>query len=203
MNSQKYEGMSDEAIALLSKTGDNDAAAYILDKYKGMVRGKARGLFLVGGESEDLIQQGKIGLFEAIQSYNPEKDASFYSFAVLCVSRQMYTAVKAAARKKHTPLNTYVSLDQDAQDSDGQDVLSAYAEALSDVSAEDLFIDKENTALMKHALMEALSPLEQKVLKLYLEGVNYTEIADLLDMSRKSVDNALQRIKNKSKKIFQ
>ena len=201
MNSQKYEGMSDEDIVLLSKKGDNDAATYILDKYKGMVRGKARGLYLVGGESEDLIQEGMIGLFEAIQSYNPEKDASFYSFAALCVSRQMYTAVKAAGRKKHSPLNTYVSLDQDTKDQDGQDMLASYA--LNGVSAEDLFIDREYTALMKHKLMEELSPLEQNVLKLYLKGVNYTEIAGLLDMSSKSVDNALQRIKNKSKKIFQ
>lgn len=203
MNRQKYEGMSDEEIVLLTKNGDNDAAAYILDKYKGMVRGKARGLYLVGGESEDLIQEGMIGLFEAIQSYDPQKDASFYSFAVLCVSRQMYTAVKAAARKKHTPLNTYVSLDQDSQDQEGQDMLSLYADALSGVSAEDLFIDKENTAILKHEIMEALSPMEQKVLKLYLKGINYTEIADMLQISNKSVDNALQRIKNKSKKIFQ
>ena len=155
----------------------------------------------MGGESEDLIQEGMIGLFEAIQSYNPEKDASFYSFAALCVSRQMYTAVKAAGRKKHSPLNTYVSLDQDTKDQDGQDMLASYA--LNGVSAEDLFIDREYTALMKHKLMEVLSPLEQNVLKLYLKGVNYTEIAGLLDMSSKSVDNALQRIKNKSKKIFQ
>lgn len=203
MNTQAYEQMCDEEIVAASQSGDKDATAYILDKYKGLVRGKTRGLFLIGSESEDLIQEGMIGLFEAVQNYSPDRDASFYSFAGLCVTRQLYSAVKAASRKKHAPLNGYVSLDQESETADGGEGLQNYLESLKAVSAEDLFIDRENTALTEKKIMEALSPLEKKVLGLYLNGVTYTEIAVILGINQKAVDNALQRIKNKTKKLVQ
>ena len=202
MVNNEYEQMSDEAVINMIRNGHNDGTAYILNKYKSMVRKKTRGLFIIGGESEDLIQEGMIGLFEAIQNYDDSRDMSFHSFADMCVTRQLYSAVKASQRKKHVPLNSYVSLDSDnAKNSDDEGV--SLADILpAEKSAEELFIDRENTELIKKQILTQLSKFEQKVLNLYLSGIGYTQIAEILDKDQKSVDNALQRIKTKTKRLF-
>lgn len=204
MSQNQYDHFSDEHIIAAIRHGDAAAMSYILDKYKNMVRKKARGLYLMGGESEDLIQEGMIGLFEAIQNYNSKKDASFYTFARLCVGRQMYTAVKAAARKKHSPLNGYIPLDYETDTMDDENGSNTLSDILTtDISAEDLFVDRENTVWIENKMMDILSPFEKKVLQLYLEGVSYAQIAHTLGKSQKSVDNALQRIKNKTKNLIE
>lgn len=203
MNNIDYSALSDEELLNLIKQGNSEAMTYILNKYKGMVKGKARGLYLFGGESEDLIQEGMIGLFEAIQSFDHEKEASFSSFAGLCVTRQMYTAIRAAARKKHSPLNSYVPLDVQTQDEDVQHLLFSGSEPRLNVSsAEDLVIDRENAVSIEHKIYSGLSEMEKKVYDLYMDGVSYTEIAMALHQSQKSIDNALQRIKAKTRKLI-
>ncbi len=202
MAEEKYRQMADEAVIAHIREGSKDAMAYILDKYKGMVRKKARGLFLIGGESEDLIQEGMIGLFEAIQNYDEDRDTSFHSFAEMCVTRQLYTAVKASQRKKHGPLNSYVPLDAKG-DADDASLEASLADALSaGRSAEDLVIDKVNAGLIEEKINDQLSPFEREVLRLYLSGVSYTEIAGILKKDQKSIDNALQRIRAKTKKCL-
>lgn len=196
-----YDNQSDEQIIQCIRQGNSDAVTYILNKYKGLVRATARGLYLIGGESDDLIQEGMIGLFEAIENYKPDKDTSFYSFARLCISRQMYSAISAAARKKHTPLNSYISLDPQEED-DGQALFKVSEIKVSSISAEDMVLDRERTLWIEEKIQKVLSPLERKVLELFLKGNSYSEIASTLDKEPKSIDNALQRIKNKIKKII-
>lgn len=158
------------------------------------VRKRANALYLIGGETEDLIQEGMIGLFKAVQDYRSDKEVSFYHFAELCVNRQMYTAVEASQRKKHTPLNTYVSLDA------GQEKESAYLESGNHpqtLNPETLFISQETVRLLLKQANERLSPMERQVLALYLEGMNYHQIAEHMGKTPKAVDNALQRIRGK------
>lgn len=198
----KYEHMTDEAVVDHIRQGCKDGTAHILNKYKNMVKKKARGLYLIGGESEDLIQEGMIGLFEAIQTYDKTREMSFHSFADLCVTRQLYTAVKASQRKKHGPLNSYVSLYAEmVRDNEDHEVQLANV-LPAQKSAEDLFMDKENTELIEKEIIGQLSKFEREVLSLYLAGIGYTQIADILGKGQKSIDNALQRIKNKTKKCI-
>ena len=199
---KSYQDMSDEELIRCLRNGDAEITDFIMDKYKNPVRKRANAMFLIGGETEDLIQEGMIGLFEAIQNYDDSRDMSFHSFADMCVTRQLYSAVKASQRKKHVPLNSYVSLDSDnAKNSDDEGV--SLADILpAEKSAEELFIDRENTELIKKQILTQLSKFEQKVLNLYLSGIGYTQIAEILDKDQKSVDNALQRIKTKTKRLF-
>lgn len=167
---------------------------YILDKYKPLVRKRANALYLIGGDTDDLIQEGMIGLFKAVQNYRKERDSSFYHFAKLCIERQMYTAVEASQRKKHAPLNTYIPLDA-RQEKDG-----AYLETGSHPQTSDpetLFISQETIRLLLKQASERLSPMEHQVLVLYLDGMNYHQIAEHMGKTPKAVDNALQRIRGK------
>ena len=167
---------------------------YLLEKYKNLVRRRANALYLIGGETEDLIQEGMIGLFKAIRDYRTDKDTSFYHFAELCVTRQMYTAVEASRRKKHTPLNTYVPLDAGGE---GQDDILLSIGQPGTLDPETLFISQENVRQLLKQVNERLSRMERQVLALYLEGMNYHQIADYMGKSPKSIDNALQRIRSK------
>ena len=195
MQINNYSDLSDEELIARYRAGESAIIDYLMEKYKNLVRKRANALFLLGGETEDLIQEGMIGLFKAVRDFDPEK-SSFYGFAVLCVNRQLYHAVEAAARKKHTPLNSYVSLS--AADSDTED--GAFEGDLPGASAqnpEQAVLEQEAVQALLCDLAKRLSPLESEVLGYYLEGLNYREIAKIMERSPKVIDNALQRIRAK------
>ena len=194
-----YEKMTDEQLIRNLRGGEKAIVDYIMDKYKNLVRKEANAMYLLGGENDDLIQQGMIGLFKAVEDYDVEQEASFFSFARLCITRQMYSAIEASRRKKHSPLNSYISL-YDQEDEKGS--LLETMEAGGQSNPEELFLSKEYVALLESELEEQLSDLESRVLYLHLMGTDYRTIAKLIDKSPKTVDNALQRIKNKTEKIL-
>lgn len=202
---KKYENISDEQLIRKLRGGEAAITDYIMDKYKTVVRKKARAMYLLGGENEDLIQEGMIGLFKAVRDYNIEQDTSFYSFAELCISRQMYTAIKLSQRQKHLPLNSYVSLYEQANEVEEgrQAPLIDQLQSAKENNPEELFLDKEYFATLEQKLKERLSDLENRVLYLHLMGEDYRSIAKLLDKSPKSIDNALQRIKQKISTILE
>ena len=195
-----YEQMTDEQLIRKLRDGDKNIIDYIMEKYKNLVRKEANAMYLLGGENDDLIQEGMIGLFKAVQDYDVKQEASFYSFAKLCITRQMYSAIESSKRKKHSPLNSYVSLYEKGED---QNALIETMEADGQSNPEELLISREYTALLQSKLEESLSYLENRVLYLHLLGTDYKTIARLLDKSPKTVDNALQRIKSKTEKILE
>lgn len=156
-------------------------------------------MYLLGGENDDLIQEGMIGLFKAVQDYDAELEASFFSFAKLCITRQMYSAIAASKRKKHSPLNSYISL-YEANEEQGP--LMETMAAGHESNPEELLVSREYAELLETKLEESLSSLENRVLYLHLLGTDYRTIARLLDKSPKTIDNALQRIKGKAEKIL-
>ena len=200
----KYDRMTDEQLLCDYKNGNQEIMDYLLVKYKSMVRKKARAMYLLGGENEDLIQEGMIGLIKAVRDFDVTQKTSFSSFAELCVSRQMYSAIEASNRKKHLPLNSYVSLYEDSEEvGEGRSLpLIDTIESSKENDPEVLYFGKEYTEAFAEQLKELLSPLENHVLYLHLMGTDYRTIAELLGKSPKSVDNALQRIKTKAQKIL-
>ena len=200
----KYDRMTDEQLLCDYKNGNQEIMDYLMVKYKSMVRKKARAMYLLGGENEDLIQEGMIGLIKAVRDFDVTQKTSFSSFAELCVSRQMYSAIKASNRKKHLPLNSYVSLYEDSEQvGEGRSLpLIDTIESSKENDPEVLYFGKEYTEAFAEQLKELLSPLENHVLYLHLMGTDYRTIAELLGKSPKSVDNALQRIKTKAQKIL-
>lgn len=202
----KYEDMTDEELIDQLREGDRQVMDYICDKYKNLVRSKAKSMYILGGDSEDLIQEGMIGLFKAVRDYDCGRDASFYTFADLCISRQMYTAVQASNRLKHSPLNTYVSLDSPGRTEEGRDLeTQTLAELLSDKTGgnpEELFLDKERVAYLEECIARELSDLEKQVLDLYITGMGYTQIAKVLRRSEKATENALTRAKQKIRRFL-
>lgn len=189
-----YKSKSDEELIRMLRSGRPEVTDYLMEKYKNLVRGKANTLFLIGGDTDDLIQEGMIGLFKAIRDYDETREASFRHFAELCVTRQLYTVIEASNRKKNTPLNSYVPLDTGASDTEPpEELLLAFQEA----SPEELVIRAEDLRDLKRAVTERLSSMEKKVLSLYLSGMSYLQIAEALNKPPKSIDNALQRIKRK------
>lgn len=196
---QNYELMTDEQLIRKLRNGESAITDYIMNKYKYLVRRKAKAMYLLGGENDDLIQEGMIGLFKAIRDYDLEQEVSFYSFAELCISRQLYSAVKASQRKKHMPLNSYVSIydNEDPVKEEKQQPLVETIQAHKDNNPEEIFLNKEYMEKMQKQLQGKLSDLESRVLYLHLLGEDYKTIAGLLNKSPKSIDNTLQRIKNK------
>lgn len=182
-----YQEQTDEELIARIRSGETGVTEYLLEKYKPLVKKQARTMYLMGGENEDLIQEGMIGLFRAISTYR-QGEGSFYGFALLCINRQMYTAVQASARKKHEPLNAYVSLDEEPQ------------MPLED-SPETMLLLQEKEGKWEAMIARHLSSLEKKVLALYLEGMSYGQIAEQIGRPEKSVDNAIQRLKKKLKKV--
>ncbi len=170
------------------ESGETGVTEYLLNKYKPLVKRQARTLYLIGGDNDDLIQEGMIGLFKAIRGYRAGGECSFYTFAELCVTRQMYTAVQASKRKKHAPLNGYVSLDEEPQ-------------ILAEQNPEDMLIDQEELESRYDQIHRRLSDMEQLVLELYLEGKTYGQIASVIGKNEKAVDNTLQRLKKKLDKV--
>jgi len=168
-------------------------------RYFGFVRLKASSYFLIGGDSEDLIQEGLVGLYKAIRDYRPDRESSFRNFAELCITRQIITAVKTATRNKHTPLNSYVSFSQTPASS-GDDGEPTMADVLPGSPVHDpvnQVISTEEVQSLVACITSVLSELESRVLSLYLDGRSYEEIGELLDCDTKTVDNALQRVKRK------
>ena len=194
-----YGNLRDEELIEKLRAGDEKIMDYILDKYKPLVRKKANTMYLIGGDTDDLIQEGMIGLFKAIRDYNKEKESSFYHFAELCISRQIYTVVEASNRKKHAPLNSYVSL-YSGTNEDGVVLADSLTTGAME-NPEQMMIDQENLVLFVERLKERLSKLERQVLDYYLAGLNYQQIALEMAKSPKTIDNALQRIKAKVKNV--
>ncbi len=191
----------------LSGTGkDEEIMEYLINKYKYLVRRKANQMFLLGGDKDDLIQEGMIGLFKAVREYDAIKNVEFRYFAELCITRQLYTAVSASQRKKHQPLNTYVSFydikNPMAENGEKQILLEDLIASGSSKNPEELWIDKENGLLLEHVIEENLSGFEKKVVESYLDGNTYQEIAERLGKPVKSIDNAMQRIKRKLKQVM-
>lgn len=198
-----FEQESDEALIDRLRDGENSIIDYIMDKYKHLVRSKAKSMYILGADTEDLIQEGMIGLFKAVRDYDCGRDASFYTFAELCISRQMYTAVQASQRKKHWPLNSYVSLNSDNKEQEGERTgLSEILSTGQGGDPETLFLDKERMEYLEGQIEKELSSFEKQVLDLYLTGMTYSQIAKVLGRDEKSTDNALQRVKSKIKKIL-
>ncbi len=202
---ETYEKMTDDELFQEMEKGNSEITDFLIDKYKYLVRNKAQTMFILGADRDDLIQEGMIGLFKAIRDYDRMSEASFFTFADLCVSRQIYTAIQAAGRLKHSPLNSYISLNGSygEEDSGNQATLDRMSfEGKDGLNPEDIFIAKENQMHMTEQIKKELSNFEWKVFQLYRLGMNYQEIANTLDKDPKSTDNAIQRIKKKVKKII-
>lgn len=193
----ELEHLTDEEIVELAKNGNVTALEYLINKYKNFVRAKARTYFLIGADREDIIQEGMIGLYKAIRDYRYDRQASFRAFAEICVTRQMITAIKTATRQKHIPLNSYISLNKPVFDEESERTLGEVVTTEKEGNPEEMFINQENLMDIESTMQRILSPLEQDVVNLYLEGKSYTEIAQKLGRHVKSVDNALQRVKRK------
>ncbi|MCL6106513.1 MAG: RNA polymerase sporulation sigma factor SigH [Actinobacteria bacterium] len=190
----------DEDLRLIEQARSGRLAAFeaIVSKYQSFVKLKASSYFMSGGDTDDLVQEGLIGLTKAIRDYRDDREASFRSFAELCITRQIITAIKTASRQKHAPLNTYLSLSHSpASHEDGECSLGDIIPGSSVQDPLNQVISSEEVASLKDCLTRLLSMLETRVLKLYLEGRSYEQIADQLGCDTKSVDNALQRIKRK------
>jgi len=201
---KEYHNVEDEKIIEMIRHQDAEAVDYLMRKYRGMVKQEARKMYLIGSDEEDLIQEGMIGLFQAIRSYKENHEASFASFARLCVRRQMYSAVTASNRKKHQPLNTYVSFDEPVfvestrrsgyKEQTVEDIIFADER---DANPEKIVLDREQADMIESVIVERLTSYEKKVLHLYLEGRSYDDIGSELNRTRKAIDNAIQRIRRK------
>jgi len=202
-NFEHLSEKTDEELALMVQEGRDPAAQeWLLIKYKNFVRSRARSYFLIGADHEDIVQEGMIGLFKAIRDYRPDKLASFRAFAELCITRQIITAIKAATRQKHIPLNSYVSLNRPIYDEESERTLIDVISEGRASSPEEMLINREDYSSIEEQIRGMLSDLENHVLDLFLEGKSYQEIAQLLDRHVKSIDNALQRIKRKLEKML-
>jgi len=204
MNAQKkldyddYTEMADDKlIEVIHDNGNSVAEEVLIKRYKNFVLAKSRSYFLVGADREDIVQEGMIGLYKAIRDYRIERLASFRAFAELCITRQIITAIKAATRQKHQPLNSYISLNKPIYDEESDRTLLDILKGSKLTNPEQLFISKETYELIEDKIYEMLSDLEFDVLQEYLKGKSYQAIAEELDKHVKSVDNALQRVKRK------
>ena len=196
----KYINMSDEDLVCEARLGDVGAQNYLLQKYKSLVSVKSKRFFIVGAENDDIIQEGMIGLYKAIKSFDANKDNSFKTFANLCVERQLITAIKTSNRQKHIPLNTSFSLNNTAyEENDDVTIIDVLNTNLVEDPL-DMITKNENKKLLEKKIDENLSKFEKQVLEKYLEGYSYDAIAKQLDTQVKSIDNAIQRIRKKASK---
>lgn len=195
MTKDNYGQYSDEQLIQLLRGGETEVSEYLLAKYKNIARKKAHAMYLIGGETDDLIQEGMLGLFKAIQSYCPEKEASFRTFAILCMERQMYNAIQISNRQKHQPLNSYVSLSEDLSE-------DSLFDQLVISNPESIIIDQETARDMEQRIRKNLSRFEQEVFDCYMQGSNYLQIAEMFHKNPKSIDNAIQRIRKKVRNII-
>lgn len=194
----KYEGMSDEDLISIIKSGDKNALEFLISKYKELVNMKVSKFFMIGAEREDIVQEGLIGLFKAIKNYNSEKQNSFKTFANLCIERQLITAIKTSNRQKHMPLNSYLSLNVAAYEEDEDSSLIDVFDAQQMEDPLETITKKEYYQTVENAIDKSLSDFEKQVLNRYIQGESYIQIAEKLDTPVKSVDNAIQRIRKKA-----
>lgn len=197
-NTHNYSSMTDEEVISLVKNGDKYAIDFIIDKYKGLVNMKVSKYFIIGAEKEDIIQEGMIGLFKAIQSYNSEKQNSFKTFANMCIERQLITAIKTSNRQKHMPLNGYVSLNTAAYEDDEDTSVLEVLDSHQTEDPLDTITKKEYYKRVEAAIDENLSDFEKQVLARFIKGESYVTIAEKLETPVKSIDNAIQRIRKKA-----
>lgn len=188
---------ADESVIARIRSGSDDAMELIVHRYKPLVLSRARSYFLIGADHDDLVQEGMIGLFKAVRDYRDERNIAFRMFAEMCVVRQMISAVKAASRLKHQPLNSYVSLSRHAYDDESDRSLMEKLSVMPGDNPENLFIRSEEMHVLNQTVERLLSPFERQVLALYLDGIAYSDIADRLEKPTKAIDNALQRIRRK------
>jgi len=192
------------ALVLAARDGDQGACVELCKRYRGLIRSKSRLYFLAGADRDDLFQEGMIGLFKAIRDYDPGRQASFSSFVELCVTRQIITAVKSSTRRKHSPLNGYVSLSRPVStDDDSERLLGDILAAKGICDPAELVVAAWEADQIRTGMLQALSAFETSVLRLYVEGCSYQDIADRLGRSTKAVDNALQRVKHKTEAQIQ
>jgi RNA polymerase sporulation-specific sigma factor len=198
----QYNNLKDEQIISLIKQGDEKALSYLLEKYKNLVNMKVGKYFIIGAEREDIIQEGMIGLFKAIKSFDAEKQNTFKSFANICIERQLITAIKSSNRQKHMPLNSYLSLNTAAYDNNEEDSVELI-DTFNSKTIEDpleTVMKKEYYEEVENAVNKSLSKFEKQVLERFIKGESYITIAQKLDSPVKSVDNAIQRIRKKAVK---
>lgn len=202
MNNQ-YNNMSDEELLEAIKKDDTQALDFLICKYKDLVNSKVNKYFIIGAEKEDIIQEGLIGLYKAIKDYKPDKQNSFKSFANLCIERQLITAIKSSNRRKHMPLNSYLSLNMTAYENEDGNNETQVMDVLETNIIEDpldTITKKEYMSNVENVIDNSLSDFEKKVLNRYIQGESYVKIAEKLDAPVKSVDNAIQRIRKKTAK---
>ncbi len=196
-----YNKMTDEEIIDIAKTGNKQALDYLINKYRDLVNLRVNKYYIIGAEKEDIIQEGLIGLFKAIKSYKSGMQNSFKTFASICIERQLITAIKTSNRQKHIPLNSYLSLNMNAYDSEQNDNDTTLLEIYNNATVEDpldTLTKKEYYNYIENAIENALSDFEKKVLFRYIKGESYNKIAEELDTPVKSIDNAIQRIRKKA-----
>ena len=198
-----FKDMTDEEIVKLANENQDLAFEFLINKYKNFVRGKARSYFLVGADRDDIVQEGMIGLFKAVRDYDITKQASFRSFAEICITRQIITAIKSATRQKHIPLNSYISLNKPMYEEDSGRTLLDVIEEKRVTDPMELFITREDMDKIHVTIEKILSELELSSLMSYLDGKTYNEIAIELNRHEKSIDNALQRVKRKMEKSLE
>ena len=196
----RYYNLTDEQIIDKIHEGDEEALSYILNKYKELVNMKVSKYFIIGAEKEDTVQEGMIGLFKAIKSFDAKKQNSFKSFANICIERQLITAIKSSNRQKHMPLNSYLSLNMSAYDNNEDDSVELLETFNSNTIEDplDTIMKQEYYKEVEDAVNKNLSKFEKQVLDRFLKGESYVKIAEKLDSPVKSVDNAIQRIRKKA-----
>ena len=201
MEKKDYKEYSDELLVRMARDGDEKAEDFLPKKYKDFVRSKARAYFLVGGDSDDLIQEGMIGLYNAIGHYDESMASSFMTYAAICINNKLISAVSADGRQKNAPLNGYVSIYSSITDETGEEAsLSDVLPDTENINPEAIILNEEQEKLTINRLLGKLSALEKEILSYYMEGMSYSEIAKLIGKTEKSVDNAIQRIRLKMRK---
>ena len=201
MEKKDYKEYSDELLVRMARDGDEKAEDFLLKKYKDFVRSKARAYFLVGGDSDDLIQEGMIGLYNALGHYDESMASSFMTYAAICINNKLISAVSADGRQKNAPLNGYVSIYSSITDETGEEAsLSDVLPDTENINPEAIILNEEQEKLTINRLFGKLSALEKEILSYYMEGMSYSEIAKIIGKTEKSVDNAIQRIRLKMRK---
>lgn len=198
-----YKSMRDEDVVEVARGSSVQAMNYLINKYQNLVKRKAKSYYLIGGDNDDIVQEGFIGLYKAIQDYDKDKLTSFKVFAEICITRQIITAIKTATRQKHIPLNSYVSLNKPMYHEETGNTLLDVISGIKITNPEELMISREELESMERKTEELLSELELKAFGLYIEGMSYQEIAKEMDRHIKCIDNALQRVKKKLDKYLE
>jgi len=201
LSNKSFASFSDEDLVSLAQHGNDRALDYLLGKYFVYVRNKSLSYYIAGADRDDIIQEGMIGLFKAVRDFSSERGVTFRTFADVCVTRQILTAVKNASRQKHAPLNFYVSLNKSVTDGDDDSTLADILGQAKGSNPEEILLEKEKADTLGLEMTRLLSNFELHVLSLYLQGKSYADIGKEIGKSPKSVDNALQRIKKKFEKI--